>query len=299
MFTKRNRPIPAHFKITKTGIISLAIVFCVLIGVISRVQSASMIDVTGDTRDRQDYKKLSLSADVSESRALLLSGSPESKPLIYNGISAALYSFGEGEWVDSTEERVIPYSRTTIENPRLPSGTVRILRSGSDGLKLFHKRSLLQNGNEVYSVTVSTDVVIQPIDEIAEVGTFELNATSALSQGTVTSDKQYVITPDGTRLPYERAVHVMATAYTTERQSNTLTFTETTARVGAIAVDPSVIPLGSKLYICSADNTWIYGIATAEDTGSLIKGHRIDLFFNTYNECIHFGYQPAIVYILK
>ena len=42
----------------------------------------------------------------------------------------------------------------------------------------------------------------------------------------------------------------------------------------------------------------VYGIATAEDTGSLILGHRIDLYYDTYDECVQFGARNCIVYIL-
>lgn len=78
-----------------------------------------------------------------------------------------------------------------------------------------------------------------------------------------------------------------------------LTASGTKARVGAVAVDPEVIPLGTKLYIENADGTGGYGYAVAEDKGSAIKGYRVDLFFNTYQECIDFGRRRVIVYVLE
>ncbi|MDR2530624.1 MAG: 3D domain-containing protein [Oscillospiraceae bacterium] len=97
---------------------------------------------------------------------------------------------------------------------------------------------------------------------------------------------------------YVKYIEVSATAYTTERQSNKITATGTTARVGAIAVDPTVIPYGTRMYIVSARGDWIYGYAVAEDCGGGIKGNKIDLFFDTYDECIEFGVRRAIVYVL-
>ncbi len=88
-----------------------------------------------------------------------------------------------------------------------------------------------------------------------------------------------------------------ATAYTTERQTNKITATGAIAQVGIVAVDPSVIPLGTKLYIVSANGSWVYGYAVAGDTG--VKGQSIDLFFDTYDECINFGVRTATVYILN
>lgn len=72
-----------------------------------------------------------------------------------------------------------------------------------------------------------------------------------------------------------------------------VTATGTRATPGrTIAVDPDVIPLGSKVYI----NGFEY---TAEDTGSAIKGHRIDVLFPNHEEALNFGVQYAEVAIIK
>lgn len=62
---------------------------------------------------------------------------------------------------------------------------------------------------------------------------------------------------------------------------------------GVVAVDPRVIPLGTKLYVEG------YGFAIAGDTGGAIKGNRIDLCFNTVQECYQFGRRKVVVHILK
>ena len=93
---------------------------------------------------------------------------------------------------------------------------------------------------------------------------------------------------------------MLATAYSLDGwpESDGITATGTQARYGEIAVDPEVIPLGTRMYIVSEDGQVVYGIATAEDTGSLILGHRIDLYYDTYEECMRFGARNCIVYIL-
>jgi 3D (Asp-Asp-Asp) domain-containing protein len=96
-----------------------------------------------------------------------------------------------------------------------------------------------------------------------------------------------------------KQLNVSATAYTTERQQNKITATGSTARVGAIAVDPKIIPYGTLMYVEAIDGSWVYGYATAEDCGGGIKGNKIDLFFDTYDECIQFGVKKAVVYILE
>lgn len=62
--------------------------------------------------------------------------------------------------------------------------------------------------------------------------------------------------------------------------------------LSTVAVDPSVIPLGSKLYIVG------YGLAIAADTGSAIKNLKIDLYMNSSNECYAFGRRTVTVQIL-
>jgi 3D (Asp-Asp-Asp) domain-containing protein len=61
---------------------------------------------------------------------------------------------------------------------------------------------------------------------------------------------------------------------------------------GVVAVDPSVIPLGTRLYIEG------YGYAVAGDVGGAIRGRRIDLGFETYRQAIAFGRRAVWVYIL-
>ncbi len=108
-----------------------------------------------------------------------------------------------------------------------------------------------------------------------------------------------IITPEGEELRYTSVISCSATAYTTERQDNKITATGTVAHVGGIAVDPNLIPYGTRLYIISESGTWNYGYATAEDCGGGIKGNKIDLFFDTYDECIDFGVRNALVYVLE
>lgn len=63
--------------------------------------------------------------------------------------------------------------------------------------------------------------------------------------------------------------------------------------ISTIAVDPDVIPLGTKVYVSG------YGIAIAADTGGAIKGNIIDVFFNTHEECVSWGRKQVTVQILE
>ena len=101
----------------------------------------------------------------------------------------------------------------------------------------------------------------------------------------------------GSTLRFTAARSMTATAYTAGYGgADYYTATGTSVRVGTVAVDKRVIPLGPKLYIVTNDGI-VYGTAVAEDTG--VKGDKIDLYFDTYQQCINFGRRGCTVYILK
>lgn len=89
----------------------------------------------------------------------------------------------------------------------------------------------------------------------------------------------------------QHAITVEATAYSAEEMTG-LTASGTYVRHGIIAVDPRVIPLGTRVYIPG------YGVAVAEDTGGSIIGNRIDIAFDSYGEAINFGRQIIEIYII-
>ena len=99
----------------------------------------------------------------------------------------------------------------------------------------------------------------------------------------------------GDVLAYTACLTVEATAYS----GGGKTAMGTAAGEGTVAVDPDVIPLGSRLYITAEDgSSWVYGYAVAEDTGGSIQGERIDLFFWSESDCRSFGRRTAKVYVL-
>jgi len=63
--------------------------------------------------------------------------------------------------------------------------------------------------------------------------------------------------------------------------------------ISTVAVDPNVIPLGSKVYVSG------YGVAIAADTGGAIKGNIIDVYLNSYEECMSWGRRQVTVQILE
>ena len=180
----------------------------------------------------------------------------------------------------------IPYTTEKRPSNKLNKGLTNTVQQGVNGSKKTVYEVIYHNGKETQRNMINETVVKQPIPQIVEYGTKPVDTSGVVK------------TWAGTSLKYKKKISMTATAYTTERSSDKITATGKIAKKGLVAVDPRVIPLGSKLYIVSSDGkSWCYGTAVAADTG--VRGNKIDLFFDTYNECIRFGRRKATVYILK
>jgi len=96
---------------------------------------------------------------------------------------------------------------------------------------------------------------------------------------------------------YKRVLNMTATAYAPgpldNGKWNNQTYMGGTVKQGVAAVDPRVIPMGTKLWVEG------YGEAVAEDQGSAIKGNRIDLAFNDRSNALDYGIQNVKIYVLN
>lgn len=90
---------------------------------------------------------------------------------------------------------------------------------------------------------------------------------------------------------YRQVITARSTAYAPASSSN-ITYSGTRLRRGVVAVDPRVIPLGTRMYVEG------YGYAIAEDIGGAIKGNKIDVAFLSLDECYQWGVRDVNVYIL-
>lgn len=205
---------------------------------------------------------------------------------------------------------VLPYETTYQYDPSLEEGEEKLLTPGVDGQMLCTATVVYMDGQEVSRNVLSQEIVVQSANAVIATGTPVENAqnpeTPAPSPvvrpeetGKPIIGDGYIITPEGETLTYTRVEQFKATAYNKVDPGCTdYNFIGTLCRVGAIAVDPTVIPYGTRMYIVSNDGKYVYGIATAEDCGSAIKGNRIDLYYDTVEECDTFGIRNCQVYFL-
>ena len=149
---------------------------------------------------------------------------------------------------------------------------------------------------EGFATVVDETVVSQPVNQIVSVGTG--NGEPVNSNAPAIGDG-VIITADGQVLTYSRSAQFVATAYThTDAGCDMITATGTTVRTGTVAVDPKVVPYGTRMFIVTNDGSYVYGISTAEDCGGAIKQNRLDLYFGTDAECWQFGVRNCTVYFL-
>lgn len=183
--------------------------------------------------------------------------------------------------LDITAERSIDPPVFLEADPELPRGSVQVIDPGVPGLAEDITRVYYRNGEESTRVNMGSRTVREPVERISRIGTRSLPplASRGGSMG-------------------RNVLTMTATAYDPGAEScwpyaDGLTATGVRAGRGVCAVDPNVIPLGTRLWVEG------YGYALACDTGGAIHGNKIDLCYNTRAEAIRWGRRQVLVYILE
>ena len=194
----------------------------------------------------------------------------------------------------------VTYETERVANPDLPKGTEQVVQAGVDGERTAIYEVIWSGGEQVSRHFVE-EADSTAVNEIIEYGTA---ATAVTADDRIASVNQNsdgsgtLVFQSGATLNFSSAKSMTATAYTAGHGgADSCTATGTFVRKGVVAVDKSVIPLGTKMYIVSSDGSVVYGMAVAEDTG--VRGNKVDLYYDTYQQCINFGRRSCTVYILE
>ncbi|MBQ9762687.1 MAG: G5 domain-containing protein [Oscillospiraceae bacterium] len=189
----------------------------------------------------------------------------------------------------------IPFETIYQESDALKAGTEVILTAGVAGEKLITEQVTYVNGKEADRVLLSEEVIAEPVTQVIAVGTG--TGSGSKNNKPVIGDG-VIITADGDVLTFTHRQTFKATSYCRTDVGGEITAIGTPTRVGVVAVDPRVIPYGTRMFIVTKDGQYIYGVATAEDCGGSIKGNRLDLFYETREEALQFGIRDCDVYFL-
>ncbi len=182
-----------------------------------------------------------------------------------------------------TRQVRVAYRVERRSDPSMDRGQTRVLRPGVEGLREERVLVTYEDGKAVREKVLSSRVLREPVSKLLAVGSRNPVRTLLTSRGTYR---------------YRYSYTMLATAYepgprSCGRSADGYTAIGLKAEPGIVAVDPRVIPLRTKLYVEG------YGPAIAGDTGSAIKGHRIDLLFRTVEEAMRYGKRWVKVYVLE
>ncbi len=190
-----------------------------------------------------------------------------------------------------SEKEDIPYLVQRKANKSLDEGTQRVAQAGKPGVLEKQYKVVTEDGKEVSKQLLKETVLQDPVKMIMEFGTVMNFKTSR-----------------GDTVRYDKVINMKATAYTSSFEETGkspgdpqygITATGIKARKGVIAVDPRVIPLGTRVYVELPGKTPDYGYAVAADVGGGIKGNRVDLYYESKADAMQFGRRSVKVYILS
>lgn len=194
-----------------------------------------------------------------------------------------------------TREEVseIPFETKTERTPTLKDGTTKVVTAGVPGQKTTVYKEYVVDGVVQESQVVEERVDKKPVTQTVLLGDKTAPVSPLAAPASLTLDA------NGNPTNYVKKLTGKGTAYSARQGAKTASGRY--AVVGHVAVNPKVIPYGTKLYIKAADGSFTYGYAIAADTGTALMDGRVlvDLFFDTYQECCAFGAKKMDVYILE
>lgn len=189
-----------------------------------------------------------------------------------------------------TEKEDIPYSVKLIDDNDLLKGKTKVTQEGKSGEKEITYNLTYYDGKLVKKALEGEKVSQEPVDKIVKKGIKEEVVVASRSTTSRNSSSSESKASSASNSASKNGKHmvVQATAYA----GDSITSTGTVPKWGTIAVDPRVIPYGSKVYIPQFNKTFI-----AEDCGGAIKGNIIDIFMNSESECYKWGRRTIDIYI--
>ena len=174
-------------------------------------------------------------------------------------------------WERSKEK--LPYDTITRPGYAVPIGRTRTVSKGSNGIRETTFKVTYIDDKEYTREKIKKETTRRPKDKIIEYG--------LMIDKTVPSDLSYSRVYRGCRAV---SYNYSETRYTASGRR---------CEYGIAAVDTSVFPFGTRLYISG------YGYAVAADRGSSITGTTIDLYFDHRIQCMTWGAQTVDIYVLN
>ncbi|MFR3239038.1 MAG: G5 domain-containing protein [Acutalibacter sp.] len=213
---------------------------------------------------------------------------PEAKTKVAEGMEITVRRVEVKEEV-KTEE--VPFETQYQDTDSLYEGETQVKTQGVAGEKEVTYQVTFVDGEEESREAASEKVTKEPVAEVVLRGTAEREQSGAGGSGTF-------VDLYGNTVSYSSVMSGTCTAYSVPGGTTSLGWD---AVYGVIAVNPNIIPYGTKMYVTSPDGSVVYGYGVAGDTGGACMAGDIiaDLCYNTIEECSQIGRREMVIYILS
>lgn len=207
------------------------------------------------------------------------------------------------------EQITIPYE-TVTKDVSTGTGTKqdKVVQKGEDGIKEITYKAKYQNDVEIEKVEISSEVIKEPINKIVEVRTNQVTSRASTERKATSNPAQTSTTSLAKKVegitPTVKTLNASAyTASTCGKAPGSSGYGRTSS--GAMASSwytvaaGSGYKLGTVIYIPYFANKPNGGWFVVQDRGGAISNNRVDVYMNTYNECISFGRRNLECYIYE
>lgn len=268
---------------------------------VSEIVKVDVIDSKGNKITFSTIKGSTLEAAMKLAKVTVPTTDELPMPLsavLENDMSVVLTATNE-----TVKNKNIRFKTVEKEDDSLAEGKTKVAQKGEQGKKEMTYETVVANNTVQSTKKISETTVQEPVDKIVLVGTKvketkevkEVVATTAETPVTEKVEKATETVETKAEAPAAatsgRTMQVEATAYTGGGITATGINLNDNSKV--IAVDPSVIPLGSRVLIDG------YGEYIAGDTGGAINGNIIDVYVASHSEAISFGRRALTIHILN
>lgn len=203
---------------------------------------------------------------------------------------------------ERTVEETLAYTTKKIKNSSMYTDQTKTVTKGVNGKQTVTYKDKYVDGKLVSSEKIISVVTKEATQAVVEVGTKKRPTTSASGINTISwlsAPSSLQINKNGVPTSYKKVIKGTASAYS----GGGVTATGKRVKPGYIAVNPNQIPYGTKMWIVSNDGKYVYGYASAEDTGGFIywtgsSSTVCDLYFSSESAASAFGRRGVTIYIL-
>lgn len=264
-------------------------------------------------KNKQDMNKIAKDIKDTQTKLETAKKNSESQEDLFGKRIRAMYISGSNSYLEvllssqnlgdfisrlDTVTRIVSFDKNVINKLKLERQAILDQKKALDSENT--KLQALKNTNDSKLSKLNNDVKEQK-DLLSKVTEKEQQLLASQSQANELASASVSSSSSGTlsrgmsgSVSYSQVIDICATAYSGDGITASGTATKRDPNgYSTIAVDPRVIPIGSRVYVEG------YGYAVADDTGGAIKGNRIDVFFNSEAEAQNWGVRSVKVYILK